>query len=214
MKSSIYIRCFILLAATFNVVGVLAEDIPYEIRAFGANHLALTLNYDSPASLIVTPSSDGKTLRISGVGVTFTNKNSDKTPALINSLNTLKRDNFTDLVVGLNTPAEFTSTPSTKSLQIFMSASTPGSENIIQIAQSKVSATNHNIVINFPAISAKTKLSAIFQSLAIALDTFYSNFIDSKDKYLGKDLADFPNEIDKGSKISVENRGGVSSNGF
>jgi len=118
------VRRIILLLALGSALLALCGAAPrglavtYEVRGYGASNVILVLSGTGLQGLSVTPSSDGMSVRVSGVGVVFSRKGDDKSLPLISSVRQVKRGTFTDLIFNLTAASQVNATPSSSSLQV------------------------------------------------------------------------------------------------
>lgn len=146
----------------------LAVEVTYEIAGFGSNYTAVTFTGQGGNNLLVTPSSDGRTIKISGVGLEFVALNPEKKSNLINSIKTGTNSGVSELVFYLVLPTEVVTAPSSNKLQLLIKASTiqaiatKSKKDQVKIV---VDPHWHGIKIFMPQLSANSDLSRLFVTL-------------------------------------------------
>ncbi len=110
----------IVVATFFFVSSTYASEIKYQLRGYGGSHVVIILNGSQSEKLIVNPSTDGTSVRISGVDTTFIQNDSSAPPSLISSLRQVRRGSLTDLVLNLSSPSLVSATPSLNSLKVYI----------------------------------------------------------------------------------------------
>lgn len=138
------------------------QPIEYELRGYGSHHAALILTGVGKDTLTVTPSSDGLSIRISGVEVTYSQHGSERELSLVSSVNQVKRGGFNDLVINLKQPSEITVTPSAHDLQIFIRGKVEAAQ-----MEARVPADESRLMqLNQEITKLKTELSSKEAELA------------------------------------------------
>ncbi|MBX7136515.1 MAG: hypothetical protein K1X83_00930 [Oligoflexia bacterium] len=114
-------RTFLVLVALCCCWGssrVSAQTLQYEILGYGTKHVVLMLRGSVPLGLNSSMSSDGLAARVSAVGVQFAPRSSAALPALVSSVQQVKRGPTTDLVVNLNEACELSVSPATGGVKL------------------------------------------------------------------------------------------------
>lgn len=123
-------------SAIIQCGAVHAQTIKYKITAFGASHVHVTLSGSSLGSITPTVSLDGRTIRITGAGVTYVRDESSVTSSLVSLANAVKRGAYTDLVINLTDACEITTSKTGSNLKVFIKKKKEGIS-----AQATVSGT-------------------------------------------------------------------------
>lgn len=118
MSMVMYKRCLITFIALVTPILGMAEDLAYEIKTYGEEVVVTKITGPSAGTLSLTPSSDGKTLTISGIGSSFHSSRTTPYPEIIRSVRTLNRGQITDLVIELAKGSTVKASPSSDSLTI------------------------------------------------------------------------------------------------
>ena len=96
-----------------------AAEIVYGLRTFAGRHAVLTLTGDT-GSISLHPSTDGMTIRISGVGVQFLARSENVTGAVVRSVHQVRRGAVNDLVVNFSEPVTISASPNAQGMQILI----------------------------------------------------------------------------------------------
>ncbi len=97
------------------------QDLTYDVFGYGSKHVIVQISGTIPLGMTSSMSADGLSARISGVGVNFSPKNSNKArPSLVSSIQQVKRGQTADLIINLVAPGELSVTPGTSDLRIFI----------------------------------------------------------------------------------------------
>ena len=107
--------CLVLWAAT----SAIADEVNYEISGYGENRALLILTGKDSRNLTPSMNGTGTSARISGIQVTFRPANSVPLPALISSVQQVKRGALTDLIINLSSSAELGITPGATDTRIY-----------------------------------------------------------------------------------------------
>lgn len=113
-------RITAIVFCTFLAFPSWADSISYQLTGFGSRQVLVSLAGAQKSTVTASMSSDGLSLRISGVSVSFLAGKSQVTPALVSSVQSVQRGAYTDLVINLSSPAELTISPGTSDLKLFL----------------------------------------------------------------------------------------------
>ncbi|MCB0309789.1 MAG: hypothetical protein KDD42_01060 [Bdellovibrionales bacterium] len=98
----------------------LATELRYSVTGYGTRHVVVVLKGNIPNSLTTSMSSDGLSARVSGVNVAYLPENDRKFPALVSTIQQLRRGATTDLIINLTRPAELSATPGSSALKLYL----------------------------------------------------------------------------------------------
>lgn len=96
------------------------SEVSYSLRGLGANQLVFKFAHSNPAQLSVTPSSDGRSVRVSGVNLRFAGTSDISHLPLLSSIRQVKRGNFIDLIINLSGQAQFEVTKNAQELSLWI----------------------------------------------------------------------------------------------
>lgn len=96
------------------------SEVSYSLRGLGANQLVFKFAHSNPAQLSVTPSSDGRSVRVSGVNLRFAGTSDISHLPLLSSIRQVKRGNFIDLIINLSDQAQFEVTKNAQDLSLWI----------------------------------------------------------------------------------------------
>lgn len=154
---------FILL---FPVLG-LAEVLKYEIKTYGEEVVITNITGPGAGSLSLTPSRDGKTLTISGIGASFYSSRSTPYPEIIKSVRTLAHGQLTDLVIELARGSKVRASPSTDALTISAKVDSP-----VPTKQDDTKSSEQKIAFlpPLPGGAGATRLGTVFRITSVLID--------------------------------------------
>ena len=99
---------------------LLANEVSYEIVGYGSRHAVVILRGVSPGTVSTSVSADKRTVRVSGIGLRFKQKNSSLLPSLFSSVKQVRRDPHTDLLMNLATEIELKPSSSANELRLIL----------------------------------------------------------------------------------------------
>lgn len=119
MKSLLfYIVCLVHVLA----LPALASDVEYVVRAYGGKNAVVILSGSVRNNLTTNLSSDGQSVRVSGVDINFVQAKDSYIAGLVSEIFQVKRGAFSDLIINLKEKCELTPTPGNKDLKLFLKA--------------------------------------------------------------------------------------------
>ncbi len=168
-----------------------SAELRYQVRGYSGRQAVVVLTGAMSNNVTTTVSSDGRSIRISGVGVSFVPFDSAALPSIIANVQQVKRGQYTDLVIQLAQSSLLSASPSQSKLELYIKTKESETTNVSgDLTSSKVAlpfkialpkhpqdSQDGSVVITLPAAEGmhpQTRVSNILHSSAYALDVIYA----------------------------------------
>lgn len=116
----------VLIVLLFFPLNLLAAQLEYELYGYGTKHLVIIISGQGASDLSSNLSSDGLSLRVSGIDAGFEAKEKGKPlPSAISQLNQVKREAYTDLLLSFSMPFELNVQPGTDQMKLVLKSKEP-----------------------------------------------------------------------------------------
>ncbi len=156
-------------------------ELKYELYGYGTKHLVLIIGGEGAADLSSNLSSDGLSLRVSGIDASFVAKDNSKSlPSMVSQLNQVKREPYTELLLSFSAPFELSAFPGAKELRVVLKAKSQA----VQVPPA-AQATAKSAPTNNASEPSSTDQSALLEQLTSELVRLRAD-LETKEQELKK----------------------------